>query len=136
MRPAISIFATPRITLCRRWAQPAEAVPITVKFSQEFYDRLGRKVADELNDWFNTVDATDRSEFRELFELNFARFDAKLEQRLVEMKAERGREIADWRVDVRGNLAALESRLVRWMVGLWMGTTLTLIATMVALVRL
>lgn len=111
-------------------------MPITVKFSQEFYDRLGRKVADELNDWFNTVDATDRSEFRELFELNFARFDAKLEQRLVEMKAERGREIADWRVDVRGNLAALESRLVRWMVGLWMGTTLTLIATMVALVRL
>ncbi|MGH7548559.1 MAG: hypothetical protein ACREMM_10345 [Gemmatimonadales bacterium] len=29
--------------------------------------------------WFNDVDATYRADFRELNELNFARFDAKLE---------------------------------------------------------
>ncbi len=100
-------------------------MPITAKFSQEFYDRLGHKVADELVDWFNKVDTTYRSEFRELFELNFARFDAKLEQRIAEVKAE-----------LHTSLAALESRLIRWMVGLWVGSTLTLIAAMFALVRL
>ncbi len=36
-------------------------MPITAKFSQEFYDRLGHKVADELVDWFNKVDTTYRS---------------------------------------------------------------------------
>ena len=30
-------------------------------------------------DWFNRVDATYRTELRELNELNFGRFDAKLE---------------------------------------------------------
>lgn len=107
---------------------------------EEFYQRLGHKVADELVDWFNQVDITYRSEFRELFELEFARFDAKLEQRLAEAKAELQtefrKEIADLRVEVRGALAALESRLIRWMVGLWVASTLTLLAAMFALVRL
>jgi hypothetical protein len=34
------------------------------------------------------VDATYRSDLREINELNFARFDAKLEQRLAERRAE------------------------------------------------
>ncbi len=39
-------------------------------------------------DWFNQVDATYyRTDLRELNELNFARFDAKLEQRLTELDA-------------------------------------------------
>src|SRR5437764_8974696 len=41
----------------------------------------------ELVDWFNAVDATYRADLRELNELNFARFDAKLEQRLAELDA-------------------------------------------------
>ena len=53
-----------------------------------FYERLGEQIANELVDWFNQVDATYRSDLRELNELNFARFDAKLEQRLAELWAE------------------------------------------------
>ena len=63
-------------------------MPITAKFSQEFYDKLGHHVADELVDWFNQVDVTYRSQFRELFAVHFARFDAKLEQRVSELRAE------------------------------------------------
>ena len=37
------------------------------------------------------VDATYRSELRELNELNYARFDAKLEQRIAELRAEMAR---------------------------------------------
>ncbi len=40
------------------------------------------------------------------------------------------------KAELHTSLAALESRLIRWMVGLWVGSTLTLIAAMFALVRL
>ena len=38
-------------------------------------------------EWFNSVDATYRSDLRELNELNFARFDAKVEQRWAQLDA-------------------------------------------------
>ena len=63
-------------------------MPVTAKLSREFYDKFGDKIADELVNWFNQVDATYRSDLRELNELNFARFDAKLEQRLSELRTE------------------------------------------------
>ena len=47
---------------------------------------LGEDVANELVDWFNAVDSTYRTDLRELNELNFARFDAKLEQHLAELR--------------------------------------------------
>jgi hypothetical protein len=60
-------------------------MPVTAKLSKLFYDRLGEEIADELVNWFNQVDATYRADLRELNELNFARFDAKLEQRAAEL---------------------------------------------------
>lgn len=63
-------------------------MPITAKLSKKFYDTLGEDIANELVDWFNQVDATYRSELRDLNELNFARFDAKLEQRIAEVRAD------------------------------------------------
>ncbi|MDP3774801.1 MAG: hypothetical protein Q8Q85_11105 [Gemmatimonadales bacterium] len=62
-------------------------MPVTAKLSLLFYEKLGEQVATELVEWFNSVDATYRSDLRELNELNFARFDAKLEQRLAELGA-------------------------------------------------
>jgi uncharacterized small protein (DUF1192 family) len=47
-----------------------------------------REIVNELVDWFNKVDATYKSELRELNELNYARFDAKLEQRIAELRSE------------------------------------------------
>ena len=100
-------------------------MPVTAKLSQAFYDRLGHQVADELVDWFNQVDAASRSDLREFNELNFARFDAKLEQRL-----------AEFRMELIERLAALETKLERrigeqsrWLVGIW----ITVIGAAVAL---
>ena len=68
---------------------PAEPrVPVTAKLSKRFYDVLGEDVANELVDWFNSVDLTYRADLRELNELNYARFEAKLEQRLAELRAD------------------------------------------------
>lgn len=62
-------------------------MPVTARLSRAFYDRVGEESAGELVSWFNDVDATYRADLRELNELHFARFDAKLEQRLVHFKA-------------------------------------------------
>jgi len=63
------------------------------------------------------VDATYRADLHELNELNFARFEAKVDAKLAELKSE----------------------LLRWMVLLWAPTALgvlgTLVSTVVLLLR-
>jgi hypothetical protein len=97
--------------------------------SRAFYDRLGDDIANELVNWFNAVDATYRDDLRQVNELNFARFDARLEQRLAELRAELEMRIAalDRRFDSlearfdglearqEDRAAALESRLEKRM---------------------
>ena len=98
-------------------------MPVTARLSKAFYERLGEQVANELVEWFNAVDATYRTELRELNDLNFARFDAKLEQRIAEVKAELHREIGALRTE----LGSLRSDLMKWMFLYWAGTALTVI---------
>lgn len=62
-------------------------MPVTAKLSKAFYERVGEQVANELVEWLNAVDATYRADLKELNELNFARFDAKLEQRIAQLSA-------------------------------------------------
>jgi len=106
-------------------------MPVTAKFSEKFYSRLGHDVADELVDWFNKVDATYHADLRELNELNFARFDAKLEQRIAELRSALHQEIAELRSELHQAIARLETRLIRWMFLFWVGT----VGTMIALLR-
>lgn len=91
-------------------------MPVTAKLSQAFYDRLGHDVADELVDWFNQVDASYRSDLRELNELNFARFDARQEQRFAEFARAIERQIAKLALDVKDQQVVQ----MRWMIGIWM----------------
>ena len=86
----------------------------TAKLSRKFYEKFGDDVANELVDWFNMVDATYRSDLRELNELNFARFDAKLEQRLVQ----------------------LETRLTKRLFGFWVAQAATTAALVLGVVKL
>ena len=103
-------------------------MPVTAKLSRQFYDRLGNDLANELVEWFNQVDATYRGELRELNEVNFARFDAKLEQRFAQQDAKWEQRFAH--LDVR--FAAIEARIIRWMFLFWA----TSLATLVGLARL
>ena len=110
-------------------------MPVTAKLSRLFYERLGEQIANELVDWFNAVDATYRSDLRDLNEQNFARFDAKLEQRIAKLRAElraeisllRGElhgEIGSLRADMRAEMQTLKAELIRWMFLFWAGTAL------------
>ena len=89
-------------------------MPVTAKLSRKFYEKFGDDVANELVEWFNMVDATYRSDLRELNELNFARFDAKLEQRL----------------------AQLETRLTKRLFGFWIAQAATTAAMVFGVVKL
>jgi len=93
-------------------------LPVTAKLSQRFYEKLGEDIANELVEWFNAVDVTYRADLRELNELNFARFDAKLEQRLAELRAELRVQGAEF----RHGMADLRAELLRWAFLFWVTT--------------
>jgi hypothetical protein len=98
-------------------------VPVTARLSKLFYDRLGEEIADGLVNWFNQVDASYRADLRELNELNFARFDAKLEQRVAELNARIDKVAAEM-------TAVLERRLgqqSRWLWAAWAGLLIPIV---------
>ena len=81
-------------------------MPITAKLSREFYDQFGDKLVDELMGLINDVDTTFKSELREQNDRNLALFDAKLQQRLAELKTD----------------------LFKWAFLFWLGTVATVLA--------
>jgi len=78
------------------------------------------------------VDATYRTDLRELNELNFGRFDAKLEQRIAQLDAKL--EALESRLETR--MAAFEARIVRWMFLFWVGQAVTTVGLVFGVVRL
>jgi hypothetical protein len=104
-----------------------EPMTVTAKLSRKFYDTFGDEIANELVEWFNRVDLTYRTELRELNDLNFARFDAKLEQRTAEVRAE-----------MRAGFAEQRAALVKWMFLFWAAnaaTTAGLVLTLAGILR-
>ncbi len=103
----------PTLSLVTGAAQ-GDSMPVTAKLSRKFYETFRDELANELVAWFNEVDATYRADLRELNELNFARFDARLDAKLAELKSE----------------------LVRWMFVFWAPTALGVVGTALSVVAL
>jgi hypothetical protein len=82
-------------------------VPVTAKLSKALYDQLGEAVVDELVNWFNQVDATYRDDLKDFNELNFARFDAKLDA----LEARFDAKLDAFRTEFNAKLDALRSEL-------------------------
>jgi exonuclease VII large subunit len=123
-------------------------VPVTAKLSKRFYDVLGEDIANELVEWFNAVDLAYRTDLRELNELNFARFDAKLEQRLAELRSELlvelrtgmqqvrtevRTEVQQVRAELRTEIQQVRVELLRWMFGFWVSTLIGIAGLAIAL---
>src|SRR5690348_10079467 len=99
-------------------------MPVTVKLSQRFYEVFGEEVTKELVDWFNAVDATYRADLRELNELNFARFDAKMGERLAEFDTKLERGLAQLRTEI----AETRADLTKWLFVFWAPTAIGVVA--------
>jgi uncharacterized coiled-coil protein SlyX len=62
-------------------------------------------------EWFNRVDATYRTDLRELNDLNFARFDARLDQRVAASEAKIEQRITALEAKLEQRITALEAKL-------------------------
>ena len=98
---------------------------LPARLRHELAETFGDEIANELVDWLNTVDATYRADLRELNELNFARFDAKLEHRIEQLSAELRVEIQRSRAD-----------LIKWMFVFWAPTALGVVTTGIGVISL
>ena len=120
-------------------------MPVTAKLSKEFYDRLGERVANELVNWFNEVDATYRADLRDLNDRNFTRFEYKLDQRMAELEARLNARIdrvetgfsakidrveAELSAKIDAKIDALRAELIKWSFLFWIGTVVTIVGAM------
>ena len=129
-------------------------MPVTAKLSRKFYEKLGDDVANELVEWFNLVDATYRSDLRELNELNFARFRAEMEAGFAKADAKAERRIAELRTEmlagfarvdakmlagfarVDQRLAEFETRLTKRMLSFWIAQAATTVGLVFLVVKM
>lgn len=106
-------------------------MPVTARLSKAFYDRFGEQLTNELVEWFNAVDQTYRNDLRALNDANFARFEAVLEARLSQSELRLERSLRDFREEMVTRFL----QQLRWMIGLWMTTTVGILAVLVALLQ-
>jgi hypothetical protein len=85
-------------------------MPVTAKLSRRFYETFGDDIVNELVEWLNQVDATYRLELRELNDLNFSRFDAKLEQRVAQLDAKWDQRFARLEANLDQRVAQLDAK--------------------------
>lgn len=86
-----------------------------------FYDRFGDEIANELVEWFNSVDTTYRNDLHELNDRNLVRFEAGLDRRLAEVMGRLEdrfeRRLAEFETRIVERLGQSEARMQRWMLG-------------------
>ena len=105
-------------------------------------------------EWFNSVDATYRSDLRDLNELNFARFDAKveqrwaqfdakLEQRLAQADAKLEQRVTELRAEMREGFARVdqrfaefETKLTKRLFAFWVTQAATTVGLVLGVVKL
>ena len=105
-------------------------MPITPRLSRKLLQTLGEEAAEDLVNWMQQVDAQ-RAELRELNELNFSRFDARLAESRQATQADVAELRQEMRVgfaDLRQEMAHLETRLerriadlIKWSFVFWVG---------------
>ncbi len=103
---------------------------LTPRLTRKLHQTLGEEAAEDFVNWMRQVDAQ-RAELRELNELNFARFGA----RLGEMRQDVRADVAELRQEMRGGFAELRQEmgrletkleqrsadLIKWSFVFWVG---------------
>ena len=112
-------------------------MPVTARLSRKFYEKLGDEVAGELVDLLNTMDTSYRAEYRELLDARLAQFGAELHGEMGILRAELKADMKSLSVELRAEMAklhaettvrmkSLEGRLMKWMLTLWLSSTIIL----------
>lgn len=91
-------------------------MPITTRLSRTLHQTLGEEAAEDLVNWMQQVELQ-RAELRELNELNFSRFDA----RLGETRAELRQEMQAGFGRLENKLEQRTADLMKWSFVFWIG---------------
>ena len=100
-------------------------MPVTARLLQRLHESLGDDATNDLFAWWEETAAVNRAGVREVADLYFQRFDARLEKGLAELCAELRTEMANQRAD-----------LIKWMLIFWVGTIVPLAGLVIALTKL
>ncbi|MDP3938131.1 MAG: hypothetical protein Q8R92_08335 [Deltaproteobacteria bacterium] len=106
-------------------------MPVTAKLSRKLYETFGDEDTNELVDLLNSVH-TYRGDLRELNEANFVRFEAKLEQRLAELRRDLSIEISHAQQATLSELSHAQQVTLKWLFTFWVPTAVGIIGTAIA----
>ena len=95
-------------------------MPVTARLLLRLHETLGDEATDDLIAWWDETVASNRAAIREVADLYFERFEARLEKGLAELRAE---------------MAAQRADLIKWMFIFWVGTIVPLAGLLVALLK-
>jgi hypothetical protein len=115
-----------------RLSARTSAMPVTTTLLLKLRETLGDEAANDLVTWVDEATARELGHIRELAELHYSRFDARLDQRLADLRADLYGRIEALRTE----LAVQRGDLIKWMFLFWVGTIVPLAGLMVALVKL
>lgn len=100
---------------------------ITAKLSRKLYETFGDEAAGDMVDWMQRIE-TQRSELRELNELNVSRLDERLnrsDERLDDLRREMNARFSQLETTIVDRVAAkIEQRtadLMKWSFVFWVG---------------
>jgi len=100
-------------------------MPVTARLLQKLHESLGDDATNDLFAWWEEAATVNRAAVREVADLYFARFEARLEKGLAEVRSESDKGLANQRAD-----------LVKSMFMFWVGTIIPLAGLMIALTKL
>lgn len=117
-------------------------MPVTARLLQSLQESLGSDATNDLLAWWEEAATVNRAEVREVADLYFARFEARLERFQAELRAEIALTRSEIRSEMDRRFAEMDTRmanqradLVKWMFMFWVGTIVPLAGLMIALTR-
>ena len=99
-------------------------MPVTTRLLHRLNEALGDDAADDLLACFQEASEVNRAAVRELAELYFARSEARIDQRMAELRGE-----------LYTGLANQRAELLKWMFLFWAGTVVPLAGLILAFQR-
>jgi hypothetical protein len=136
-------------------------MPVTARLLQRLHESLGDEATNDLFAWWEEAATVNRGAVREVADLYYARFEARLEKGLAEQRLEMNHglaqvrsELAELRSDMekgfvevrsemgkesaqlRSEMAGHRADVIKWMFMFWIGTIVPLAGLMLALTRL
>jgi hypothetical protein len=128
-------------------------MPVTARLLQRLHEAIGDEATNDLFAWWEEAATVNRAAVREVADLYFARFDARLEKGLSEVRSEMDKGLSAVRSEldkglaqarsdlytglagVRAEVADQRADLIKWMFIFWAGTVAPLAGLLIALTR-